>query len=191
MPATIRNLKKSLPEQICIDSGFLFNYLARIQPGILRTRVDPTPYYDCIKNITEKGVHCYISDFAMEEVYFRILYVHGFPAYNNYSGVDKASYKDWRQFSERNPSYIIGAFTDIDQVDDFLESNLIFILPYTKSNGEPIEGLSKKSSEFIKQYSLISRDAFIISHGLYFGINDFLTTDKHWKDVDGITYCEM
>jgi predicted nucleic acid-binding protein len=191
MSAIIRDLKKNLPDEICIDTSFLLRYLVRIQPGIIRTTIDPAPYYNCIKNLTDNSVICYVSDFAIEEIYYKILNNHGKDAFDRYAGADRSEYKDWKEFCEYNPSYILGAFADIDQINKFLDSNLIFILPYTMADGRCIAELRQKSSDLITRYSLISRDAFIIAHSMYCGVNNFLTKDTHWKDVDGIFYCQM
>jgi len=188
MPAFLKDIKKdTLPDLISLDTSFLLRCAAKFEPQISSRTPDPDKYCNCIKNFIAKKVVCCVSDFVIEEIYYKFLQYHGSIAYDACCS-DKKRYRNWKVFCEAEPKRLVAAYSLIDKFNEFLKENLIFSVPYEKD----LEiYLTKAATDLIKTFGIVSRDAFIIAHSIHSKINDFLAVDRKWKEVDNIVYWTM
>ncbi len=190
MPAKIEKIKNVTPEQIdniCIDTSFLLSFFSHFEASLLplvRPR-NPKDSFDCLEYLLKSGVLCCVSDFVIEEVYFKILQNIGMSSCRA-AGQDP---KKWKNLCELHPTLIQPAYPIIDKFNQLLDKNAIAIMDYEFDPTDE-RWLCNKANSVMQKFNITSNDAFIIAHGLKLRINNFLVFDQKWKDVDSIALYE-
>jgi len=188
MPAILVNIadaRARLPEFIVLDASLVLE----LRPGSSTRRPHPnhtlaTNFLTRLSSAAQGGsVKPILPLLAFEECYFKLCQW----ALEPFSGPLGIS---WHTYYKRNPNVLAGV---VPILQTFHRILLAFPMEITEPEDTAIQPrgraplLSIRIGEFIDRFSVLPRDATILSEAERLGINTVATLDGDWKRANGFT----
>lgn len=185
MPAKVEKIKSVDPAKIgtiSLDTSFLICFFAHFDASLVSLApCKPAESFACFEYLLKQNILCCVSDFVVEEVYFKILQKIG----RDNCRAARLEVKYWKDHCEKTPSLIQPAYPIINKFNQLLDDNFIAILDYDFV-GPQDKWLCRQANDLMQKFNITSNDAFIIVHSLKLSFNSFLCFDNKWKDIDNI-----
>ena len=183
MSARSLSFADPLPHDIIYaDSSFILNLIYSIRN---RTEKFKTDCEFFLKRLQDSGLCLVTSDFAIDEVCYRIIregLERNVPFIDQ---IKRRTYTDEMDLFKNRPEIIQNFLPKIEQFYTYINIIPFVVLSYPELKDLP-EELYLQVKKLIASYHLLPADAYHVAIGRSAGIIDFVAVDGDWFRVDNI-----